>query len=814
MFATCYHCGLDLQAESTFSAVIGNSEKSFCCHGCQTVCQTIYDAGLASFYQKAPESQILTPPAEDFEYSDTSFYDIEEIQADYVTQQGELSHIDLLVNNIHCAACVWLIEKSLNRQKGIEEAQVNFTTKRLKVAWRPQDLKLSKIFKLLQQIGYQATPFDSDEAEQQEIATHRQLVYRMAFAGFAMMNMLWVSIALYTGADQGEFKVWFYWISFIIATPTFLYAGYPFIKQGLGGLARRQLTMDLPIAIGATVTYAYSTYVLLTPSSTGHIYFDTVVNFLFVILVGRYLEAAARRKALSETHRLMTLQPKLATRIEAGESQVISIKKVKEGDIVLVKPGDSIPVDGKVISGESAVDESMLTGESIPIVKTVGERVIAGSINTEGALKVEVEHVLKQTALANMLELMAKAQQDKAPIQALADKVVPWFVLATLSLAIATFFIWYQIDFEKALLAATSVLIITCPCALGLATPMSMAIATGVAAKGGVILKSGIALQQLARVNHMIFDKTGTITQGKLSLCYSESSKALTEEALLQIAASIESYSEHPIATAIVSEAKKKNLTLQTITHFQNFPGKGISADIGQQHYHIGTQYFLEELGIELAPKWLEMLQKCEQEVISTIFVVEDNVVSGMMGFRDKLRSDASLTLDTLQNEGLFVEVLSGDKEPVVKAVIKGLGDLNYQAELLPEHKVQVIKARQQQEKVIAMIGDGINDAAALTQADVGIAMSSGVGMAVEGADIVLSQNKLTSLLVVKQVADKTVKVIKQNLVLSLSYNIIMVPLAMMAIINPLVAAITMPISSLLVIANASRIQTSNKVSG
>jgi Cu2+-exporting ATPase len=811
MSATCYHCGLDLQVESTFSAVIGDSEKSFCCHGCQTVCETIHDAGLASFYQKAPESQILTPPAEDFEYSDTSFYDIEEIQADYVNQQGEVNHIDLLVDNIHCAACVWLIEKSLNGQEGVEEAHVNFTTKRLKVAWRPQDLKLSKIFKLLQQIGYQATPFDSDEAEQQEIASHKQLVYRMAFAGFAMMNMLWVSIALYTGADQGEFKMWFYWISFIIATPTFLYAGYPFIKQGLGGLARRQLTMDLPIAIGATVTYSYSTYVLLTPSSTGHIYFDTVVNFLFVILVGRYLEAAARRKALSETHRLMTLQPKLATLIEEGESHVISIKKVREGDIVLVKPGASIPVDGNVISGESAVDESMLTGESIPIVKTVGERVIAGSINTEGALKVQVEQVLNQTALAKMLSLMTQAQQDKAPIQALADKVVPWFVLVTLSLAIVTFLIWYQVDVEKALLAATSVLIITCPCALGLATPMSMAVATGVAAKTGVILKNGMALQQLARVNHIIFDKTGTLTQGKLSLCYSEPSRSLTQEKLLQIAASIESYSEHPIATAIVNEAKKQNITLQAITNFKTFPGKGVSANIQRQHYHIGTQNYIEELGVELAPQWLEISRKCEQEAISTILVVEDNKVSGMMGFRDKLRTDASLTVDTLRNERLFVEVLSGDKEPVVKAVIKGLGDVNYQAELLPEHKVRVIKARQQQEKVIAMIGDGINDAAALTQADVGIAMSSGVGMAVEGADIVLSQNKLTSLLDVKQLADKTIAVIKQNLMLSLSYNVIMVPLAMMAIINPLVAAVTMPISSLLVIANASRIQTSVK---
>jgi Cu2+-exporting ATPase len=807
MSDSCYHCGLDLRPEPSFIAVIGDVEKGFCCLGCQCVCQAIHDAGLSSFYRKTPEAQRLTRPSTDFESDNVSFYDLAEVQADCVTQLNGLSYIDLLVESIHCAACVWLIEKSLNKIVGIESAEANLTTKRIKVVWQPQQLKLSTIFSQLLKVGYKAIPFDSDIAEQQEVKSHRSLLYRMAFAGFAMMNMLWVSVALYSGADQGEFKNWFYWISFIIATPTLLYSGYPFLKQAIKGLSQSQLTMDLPIAIGATVTYGYSSYILMSTNSQGHIYFDTVVNFLFVILLGRYIEAAARRKALLGTHHLMTLQPKLANLFNDGQSRSTSIKRVKIGDQVLVMPGDRVPVDGKIIEGESAVDESMLTGESIPIIKAAGDSVIAGSINAEGALTVEVEQVSTQTALAKMMVLMTQAQQNKAPIQALADKIVPWFVLITLSLAVITYLLWYQTDFEKALLAATSVLIITCPCALGLATPMSIAVATGVAAKAGIILKKGSALEQLSKVDSVMFDKTGTLTQGKLVMMDIWVSGTMNEERLLQITASIESYSEHPVAKAVVAAARGKKLPLEFVSNIKVYPGRGISADIKQRHYLIGTAVYLQEQAIELGQKWLEISQKCEQQAISTIFIVEDNEVSGMMGFRDKLRLDAELTIDSLQKDGLDLIVLSGDRQGVVETIAETLGLLKYQAELLPAQKVKAINDRQQQGATVAMVGDGINDAAALIQADVGIALASGTGIAVEGADIVLSQNKLAALLTAKQLADKTIRVIKQNMAVSLTYNIIMVPLAMMALINPLVAAITMPISSLLVIANASRIQ-------
>ena len=808
MSDACYHCGLDLQPESTYTAIIGQTEKAFCCLGCQSVCQAIHDGGLASFYQKTPDAQTLTPPSTNFEHDSVSFYDLPEVQADCVATEKGISHIDLLVDSIHCAACVWLIEKSLGKLVGVESVQVNFTTKRLKVSWQSQKIKLSVIFKQLQSIGYQAIPFDSDIAEQQEVKAHRNLLYRMTFAGFAMMNMLWVSIALYSGADQGEFKNWFYWISFIIATPTLLYSGYPFLKQAIRGLSQGRLTMDLPISIGATVTYVYSSYVLLSASSQGHIYFDTVVNFLFVILLGRYIEAASRKKALSDTHRMMTLQPKLATVIRDGNNEITSIKQVKVGDCVLIKPGEKVPVDGKIILGESAIDESMLTGESVPIAKLTGDKVIAGSINTEGALTVEVEQVLTQTALAKMLALMTQAQQDKAPIQALTDKIVPWFVLITLSLAVITFLFWYQTDFEKALLAATSVLIITCPCALGLATPMSVAVATGVAARVGIILKKGAALEQLAKVDQMVFDKTGTLTEGRLEIVSIHTGGVITDEELLQISASIEAYSEHPIGKAIVAAARKGEMTLLPASNFKVYPGRGVSADIDQRRYLMGTEAYLREQSIDLAQKWLEIVLKCERQGISVIFIVEDNQVSGMMGFSDRLRVDAVATINTLQKNGLGIEILSGDRARVVEAIAANLGQIKYQADMLPQQKVRAINDRQQQGAIIAMIGDGVNDAAALIQADVGIALASGTGMTVEGADIVLTQNKLTTLLTAKKIADKTMSVIKQNMVISLIYNMIMVPLAMMALINPLVAAITMPISSLLVIANASRIQT------
>jgi len=802
---SCYHCSLPINETDLFSSSLAGVEREFCCFSCQTVCQTIYAAGLQSFYQRTPAGETLSPPAAI--PAELASYDSDEVQTDYVDTLGDERTINLLIDGIHCAACVWLIEHSLAKVNGVISAEVNLTARRLRLRWNNQQTSLSTLLQSLGDIGYSAVPFDPDTAEGAIARRHRGLLYRMAFAGFAMMNLMWVSIALYSGADQGEFRNWFQWIGFIIATPTLLYAGYPFLQNAVLGLWHRYLTMDLPIAIGAIATYSYSTYITVINPVHGDVYFDTVVNFLFVILVGRYLEALSKKQALSATSRLVEMQPKLATVITDSGNQILPLRSVVIGDLVLVKPGEKVPVDGTIVEGQSAVDESMLTGESIPVVKTLGDKVVAGSLNGEGAFTVKAEQILRNTALAKIVTLMEEAQASKAPIQSLTDKVVPWFVSITLTLATLTFFYWYQLDFEIALLAATSVLIITCPCAFGLATPMSVAVATGVGASRGILVKQGAALELLSQVTHIVFDKTGTLTQGQLQVVNIESFSELTPNDLLILAASVEQYSEHSVAKAVYQAGREKQLELLPLTDFISSPGEGVTATVAGQQILVGTQAWLLKHEIKGKQQQQAQIDKLEQQGVSCVFVAVDGVLSGLIGLMDELRTDVKTIIAELQQQQIAITVLSGDRKSVVAAVTAELGDITRLAEVMPKDKADVVRQLQQQGDIVAMVGDGVNDAPALIQADIGIALASGTDVSIESADIVLSHNDLQQVAQARQLASRTLRTIKQNIVLSISYNVIMVPLAMMALVSPLVAALTMPVSSLLVIGNAARIR-------
>lgn len=767
-------------------------------------CQTIYAAGLQSFYKKTPEGELLAPPPDTA--NDFHAYDIDEIQADYVDNLDEKRTIFLLIDGIHCAACVWLIEHALYKLPGVLAVDVNLTAKRCRIHWDNRETSLSVLMQHLAKLGYAAVPFDPETAEGALAKRHRGLVYRMAFAGFAMMNLMWVSIALYSGAAEDEFRNLFHWVGFFIATPTLIYSGYPFFRNSIIGLRSRYLTMDLPIAIGATATYLYSTYITFTGSLDGEVFFDTVVNFIFVILIGRYLEALSKRNALSATRRMLELQPKLATIIESGLQKTLPIRSVKVGDLVLVRPGENIPVDGVVTEGESAVDESMLTGESQPVHKQLNDTVVAGTINGEGAFVVRAQQVLRHTALAKIIALMDEAQTSKAPIQTLADKIVPWFVVITLTLATLTFMFWVGSDFEKALLAAASVLVVTCPCAFGMATPMSIAVASGVGASNGILIKQGVALETLSRVTHYVFDKTGTLTEGRLKLVECLTVDGLTEKSLLQIAASSEQQSEHGIAKAIVSAAQEQDIPLLEISAFYASPGRGVEAEITGKQIIVGTAEWILSHSVQINSEWQSKVNQLEQQGISCVFVASDQKLIGILGLFDTLRDDAKTMISDMLANGLKVTVLSGDRQQVVNSVTADLGNIQRMAEVLPADKRRFIQQLQQQGDCVAMVGDGINDSPALIQADVGIALASGTDVSIESADIVLSHNQLSQVALARRLAARTLRTIHQNIVLSISYNVIMVPLAMMALVSPLLAAITMPISSLLVIGNAARI--------
>ena len=821
---TCFHCQLPLPEKGVIQATIKGHEYLFCCNGCKSVCETIYQAGLDGFYKRTPENGVLAPPPE--LPKDIAAYDLDAVQEEYVHGLGEHREINLLVEGIHCAACVWLIEHTLKRAPGITKAAVNLSAKRLFVAWDNNRLQLSEIIQQLGQIGYSAVPFDPEAAEGALQRQNRNMLYRMAFAGFAMMNLLWISIALYSGADKGDFREMFHWIGFAFATPTLLYSGIPFFKGAWTGLRNLHLGMDLPIAIGATITYLYSVYVTVSGTTVGEVYYDTVVNFIFVILVGRYLEAISKRQAVASTQRLLDLQPRVANVLRDGEEAIVPIRSVKAGETVLVKPGDKIPVDGLILEGLSAVDEAMLTGEFEPVTKEQGDHVSAGTINGHGMLKLQVEAVLKDTALGRIIRLVEEAQASKAPIQRFADRIVPWFVLATLGLATLTFIWWIDSDFELALMAATSVLIITCPCAFGLATPMSIAVASGLGARNGILVKNGAVLETLSSINHFVFDKTGTLTEGRMTVsaiystagCWTPpTAESKTENGipvevkrLFEYIGPAERYSEHPIAQAILEciSASGNAIEAKEAAGFVNRPGYGIKAEVDGKAVLAGTSAWLDQHQIKRNDAFGQQVHKLDAQGIGSLRCAIDGHEVAVIGIEDQIRADAPALVNDLKGDAIKLTLLSGDRQQTAETIAERLGGMEVIAEVLPEDKDQTIMDLQQQGGRVAMVGDGVNDAPALVRSDVGISLGSGTDVSIASSDIVLMSNELAKVRLASALSRRTLRTIRQNIAISILYNIIMVPLAMSAMITPLVAAISMPISSLLVIGNAARIRT------
>ena len=815
---SCFHCSLPIPPDELVTGKIDGESQAFCCNGCKAVCQAIYEAGLEGFYDRTPDGTCLAPPPD--VPRELALFDLDEVQEEFVGDLGEEREIHLLIEGIHCAACVWLIEHTLTGMPGIVSAQVNLSGKRLHVKWHNGQLPLSRIIERLGQIGYAAVPYDPELAEGTLKKQNRHLLYRMAFAAFGMMNLMWISIALYAGANEGEFRGMFHWIGFALATPVLLYSGYPFYKGAWSGLKNFHLGMDLPIAIGASITYLYSVYVTLTGSVVGEVYYDTVVNFLFVILVGRYLEAMSKRQAVAATQRLLDLQPRVATLFQDAEEKVVPIRSVNLGDVVLVKPGERIPVDGRVVEGESGVDESMLTGESQMVQKAAGDTVSAGTINSNGALQIEVQGSLKNTALGRIISLVEEAQASKAPIQCLADQIVPWFVAATLSLATLTFLYWVGSDFEVALLAATSVLIITCPCAFGLATPMSIAVASGLGAKYGILVKNGEVLETLSSINHVIFDKTGTLTEGGMSVVaihteqqqWRESSESCDEDIaqLMRRLGALERFAEHPSAKAVIDWLDGQELELRGLKAeaFRYQPGQGVSARVEGQALLAGNLALMQSHQVADSDYFDNLADELGGQGIGSIRVAADGRQVALVAIEDRIRADARGLVDSLKQEGLKLTLLTGDRQQAAEAIAERLGGLEVIAEVMPEEKDRVVKSLQEQGERVAMVGDGVNDAPALVRADVGIAMGSGTDVSIASADIVLMSSELEKVRLAIGLSRRTLRTIRQNIGISITYNIIMVPLAMAAIVTPLVAAISMPMSSLAVIGNSARIRT------
>lgn len=801
----CFHCGLPADEPGRFELEINGVTRKFCCPACRAVCHAIHESGLEGFYERIPASRPMAPPPEPD--ADLSMYNLDDVQSEFIAELGEHRSINLLVEGIHCPACVWLIERSLGSLPGVLEARVNLSGRRLLLSWDNGRLHLSQVLARLGEIGYVAVPFNPELVEGNLWRRNRTLLLRMAFAGFSAMNLMWISIALYSGADDSEFRTLFHWVGFALSTPVLLFSGSPFLRNAWLGVKSLYLTMDLPIAIGAVVTWGYSVYVTVSATAVGEVYYDTVVNFLFVILVGRYLEAMFRQRAVASTQRLLDLQPRAAMVRLDGRTELRPIRAVKAGDIILIRPGERIAADGIVIEGRSGVDESMLSGESRPLMRQPSDRVRAGTVNMDSALTVKVTAILRNTALGRIIDLVERAQSSKAPIQCIADRIVPWFVGATITLAGLSFFWWLPDGQEKALMAAISVLIITCPCALGLSVPMVIASASGLAAHLGILIRDGAALERLTGVDHYIFDKTGTLTRGRPRLVEVLSLPGYDKDWLIEMAASLERYSEHSIAHAISHRAEELGLRELPVTSVENIHGRGISGTLGRRQLLLGSLRLITDRGIEVASTLQSQVADHERRGESCVHIAVDGVHVAVLVTGDPLRPDAMHLVSAIRAQGCGVSIVSGDRRPVVEAIAHELGGVELAAEVMPEDKERIVADLQRRGHVVAMIGDGVNDAPALARADVGITLGSGTDISGDSADIVLISDQLSKVMTAARLSRRAVRTIRQNIAISIMYNLAMVPLAMAALITPLIAAIAMPISSLLVIANAARLR-------
>lgn len=767
---------------------------------------------MESFYRRTPEGELLSPPPPPTK--DIEFFDYDEVQSQYVENLTTQREITLVSEAIHCAACIWLIEHTLAKVDGIKMAKVNFTNKQIKIRWDNQQIKLSNIIKTLNQVGYDAIPYDASVSDEAFRKANRDLLYRLGFAGFAMMNVMWFSIALYTGADQdSDFRQYFHWIEFIIATMALSYSGKPFLKGAYTSLKSHTVGMDVSISLGLLVTYFYSIWVTVDPTHSGNAYYDTMIDFMFLLLIGRYLETISKNKAIDSSRRLMDLQPKVARLETINGIEIVPVRKLQPGQSVLVKPGDQIPVDGIVLKGAGSVNESMLSGESREVYKQSGHKVSAGTLNLDGALSIEVKNILQNTALGRIIHMVEDAQGSKAPIQCTAERIMPWFVSTVIILSLITFSFWMvKLDFETAMIAATAVLIITCPCAFGLATPMATAVATGVSAQNGILIKNGAVLEILNDIDHFVFDKTGTLTKGQMQLMDLHFVKGQKDDALAETIMQIEQQSEHSVAKAIVTGLQLRYPQLkpsyQSPQLFQAHPGRGVEAKEAQSHYLIGTAHWLAGYQIAIPDSLVQKEAEQARMGQTSVWVAKDHQVVAILFLEDEIRADAAETIFRLKQRGKRVSILSGDRQEVAETVAQRLGGMEVMAEVLPEQKYAMIEALQKSGLTVAMIGDGINDAPAMARADVSFALGSGTDVSMDCADLVLINNELISVDTAVELSHRTLKTIKQNIASSILYNIIMVPLAMAAILTPLIAAITMPLSSLVVIGNAARIRT------
>jgi Cu+-exporting ATPase len=721
--------------------------------------------------------------------------------------------VALDIEGMTCAACAARIEKGLNRMEGVTSAAVNLATNSAVVEFHEGVLSIEDILEKIKKLGYKGIV----QKEREDRANRREARIQQKKRQLAISVILSLPL-FYTMLAHLPFDIGLPlprilmnpWFQLLLATPVQFYIGGPFYIGAYRALRNKSANMDVLVSLGTSAAYFYSLYeafkTLAFPAYMPKLYFETSALLITLVLVGKYFEALAKGRTTEAISKLLNLQAKEALVIRNGEEIKVPLDEVVIGDAVLVKPGEKIPVDGTVISGSSSVDESMITGESIPVEKKKGDFVIGATMNKNGVLTIRAEKVGKDTALANIIKIVEEAQGSKAPIQRLADVISGIFVPIVVGISVAAFIIWYFFmspgDLQKSLEAAIAVLVIACPCSLGLATPTSIMVGTGKGAENGILFKGGEYLEETHKVNTVILDKTGTVTNGK-----PEVTDVLEfQKGMLDYAISAESASEHPLARAIVEYGKKQAIAIKPLEHFSAIAGHGIEAAIDGKHILVGTRKLIKEHSIDVSMYEDQMLD-LEKQGKTAMLVAIDQQLAGIIAVADTLKENSKAAIETLNQMGIEVYMVTGDNQRTAEAIAKQVNVDRVIAEVLPDEKANIVEELQKQGKQVAMVGDGINDAPALAKADIGMAIGTGADVAIETADVTLVGGDLSHIPKAIELSRKTMKNIRQNLFWALFYNSIGIPVAAAGLLEPWVAGAAMAFSSVSVVTNALRLK-------
>ncbi|HNX92306.1 MAG TPA: heavy metal translocating P-type ATPase [Syntrophomonas sp.] len=716
---------------------------------------------------------------------------------------------ELSIIGMSCAACAAKIEKKLANTDGVSRAVINLSTEKALVDYDINKVSVAEMIKIIEKLGYQAQRSEEisrdreKEAREQEI---RSLKTELIVAAVLSSPLILAMILSLIKIDVPSLHNQYYQLA--LATPVQFIIGYRFYKNSYYSLRSGSANMDVLIAMGTSAAYFYSLYnVFFQTVQTGmmkDLYFEASAVIITLILLGKYLEAVAKGKTSEAIKKLMGLSPKTARVLRNGQEENIPINEVQVGELIIVKPGEKVPVDGKIIEGNSSLDESMLTGESLPVEKTVGDQVIGATINKFGAFTFEATKIGKDTVLAQIIKMVEDAQGYKAPIQKLADRVASFFVPTVIAIALITFGIWYLAsgDLSKSIVSAVAVLVIACPCALGLATPTAIMVGTGKGAENGILIKSGEHLETAYKLNTIVLDKTGTITKGQPEVTDIESVGRLAEDEILQLAAIAEKKSEHPLAAAIYEYGLNKLGQVSDPDQFEAIPGKGIQAEVHGQKILIGTRKLMNEKQIALGDTETIVI-RMEDEGKTAMLMAVNNSLEAIIAVADTLKENSREAIAEFKRIGLEVYMITGDNQRTAQAIADQVGIDHVLAEVLPENKAEEIRKLQQGGKIVAMVGDGINDAPALATADIGMAVGTGTDVAIEAADITLMRGDLRAVSAAIRLSRKTMIKIKQNLFWAFFYNIIGIPFAALGLLSPIIAGGAMAFSSVSVVSNS-----------